>query len=67
MSGINQHNYEAYLLDSMEGRLSVEQQLELDTFMALHPELAIDLEDLAEMTFDPQQAVFPNKEILKYY
>lgn len=65
MSGINQHNYEAYLLDSMEGRLSVEQQLELDTFMALHPELAIDLEDLAEMTFDPQQAVFPNKEILK--
>lgn len=65
MSGINQHNYEAYLLDSMEGRLSVEQQLELDTFIALHPELAIDLEDLAEMTFDPQQAVFPNKEILK--
>lgn len=65
MSGINQHNYEAYLLDAMEGRLSVEQQLELDTFMALHPELAIDLEDLAEMTFDPQQAVFPNKEILK--
>jgi len=65
MSGINQHNYEAYLLDSMEGRLSVEQQLELDTFMALHPELAVDLEDLAEMTFDPQQAVFPNKEILK--
>ncbi len=65
MSGINQHNYEAYLLDSMEGRLSVEQQLELDTFMALHPELAIDLEDLAEMTFDPQQAVFPNKEGLK--
>jgi hypothetical protein len=65
MSGINQHNYEAYLLDSMEGRLSAEQQLELDTFMALHPELAIDLEGLAEMTFDPQQAVFPHKEILK--
>lgn len=65
MSGINQHNYEAYLLDAMEGRLSVEQQVELDTFMALHPELAIDLEDLAEMTFDPQQAVFPNKEGLK--
>lgn len=65
MSGINQHNYEAYLLDAMEGRLSAEQQLELDTFMALHPELAVDLEDLAEMTFDPQQAVFPNKEILK--
>jgi hypothetical protein len=65
MSGINQHNYEAYLLDSMEGRLTAEQQLELDSFMALHPELAIDLEDLAEMTFDPQQAVFPNKAALK--
>lgn len=65
MSGINQHNYEAYLLDSMEGRLTAEQQRELDTFMALHPELAIDLEDLAEMTFDPQQAVFPNKAALK--
>jgi len=65
MSGINQHNYEAYLLDAMEGRLSAEQQMELDLFMALHPELAVDLEDLAEMTFDPQQAVFPDKEILK--
>lgn len=65
MSGINQHNYEAYLLDSMEGRLTAEQQVELDAFMALHPELAIDLEDLAEMTFDPQQAVFPNKAALK--
>lgn len=65
MSGINEHNYEAYLLDSMEGRLSAEQQIELDTFMALHPELAIDLEGLAEMSFDPQQAVFPHKEDLK--
>lgn len=65
MSGINQHNYEAYLLDSMEGRLSAEQQTELDLFMALHPELAVDLEDLAGMTFDPQQALFPDKETLK--
>ncbi len=65
MNGINQHNYEAYLLDSMEGRISAEQQVELDMFMALHPELAIDLDGLAEMTFAPQQAVFPDKEILK--
>lgn len=65
MSGINEHNYEAFLLDSIEGRLSAEQQLELDTFMALHPELALDLEGLADLSFDPQQAVFPDKAALK--
>lgn len=65
MSRINEHNYEAFLLDSIEGRLSAEQQLELDTFMALHPELALDLDDLADLSFDPQQAVFPDKAALK--
>lgn len=65
MERISIHNYEAYLLDSIEGRLTIEQQMDLDTFMALHPDLSIDLEGLAEVTFDPQQAVFSNKDALK--
>lgn len=65
MAEINEHNYEAFLLDSMEGRLTAEQQLELETFMALHPELALDLEGFALTSFDPNQAVFPDKQTLK--
>jgi hypothetical protein len=65
MNGINRHNYEAFLLDSIEGRLTAEQQLELDAFMALNPDLVLDLEDLADVTFDPQQTFFQEKASLK--
>lgn len=65
MERISIHNYEAYLLDSIEGRLTIEQQMDLDTFMALHPDLSVDLEGLAEVSFDPQEAVFLNKDALK--
>lgn len=65
MERISIHNYEAYLLDLVEGRLTIEQQMELDTFMALHPDLSVDLEGLAEVSFDPQEAVFLNKDALK--
>jgi hypothetical protein len=65
MNGINRHNYEAFLLDAIEGRLSEEQALELDTFMALNPDLGIDLEDLSDIAFAPQQTLFPDKVSLK--
>ena len=36
---INQHNYETYLLDYIEGRLDPHTIAELESFLATHPEL----------------------------
>ena len=44
MSRINLDNYEAFLLDHMEGKLNVQDLAELKAFSLLHPELNIDLE-----------------------
>ena len=39
---IDHNNYEAFLLDRMEGNLTSEQERELDAFLLIHPELAPD-------------------------
>jgi len=44
MSRINLNNYEAFLLDHLEGKLNVEDLAELKAFSLVHPELNIDLE-----------------------
>ncbi len=61
MNTITVHNYEAYLLDSVEGNLSGELQLELDVFLIQHPELYIDLADFSLVTFDPQKNNYTGK------
>lgn len=43
---INEHNYEAYLLDFSEGHLQASLIVELRAFIFAHPELGIDLLDL---------------------
>ncbi len=40
------NNYEELLLDHSEGKLSAEMQQELRTFLAMHPDLGISLDDL---------------------
>jgi len=45
MSIINLNNYEAFLLDHFEGNLSITETEELKTFVLLHPELNIDLQN----------------------
>lgn len=44
MAEINLHNYEAFLLDYLEGNLSEEDIFALKSFALLHPELNIDFE-----------------------
>ena len=39
---IDHSNYEAFLLDRMEGNLTSEHERELDAFLLMHPELAPD-------------------------
>ena len=43
---INLENYEAYLLDLAEGNLSYAEEKALIQFLAKHPELEVDLEEL---------------------
>lgn len=40
MNGPDHSNYEAWLLDRLEGRLTPEQERALDAFLLLHPDLA---------------------------
>ena len=63
MSKITIYNYEAYLLDSMEGNLSVESTSELLLFFENHPELKEDGFEL--ITLQPHSKIYTEKEKLK--
>lgn len=66
MEKINRHNYEAYLLDYLEGNLGTEEQHDLLVFLAENPDLkeAIDF-DLPSITLSPDSDIFENKAALK--
>ncbi|MBL7902513.1 MAG: hypothetical protein JNK73_10995 [Bacteroidia bacterium] len=64
MNSINLNNYEAFVLDYIEGRLNKEEREALMQFVLLHPELNLDLEaDLPSIENDV--LVFQSKEHLK--
>lgn len=60
---IGPHNYEAWLLDRMEGRLNAEQERALDQFLKSDPDLATERGTLPKVTGD--STTFPGKEGLK--
>lgn len=64
-SKITLENYEAYLLDYMEGNLSKDDVALLQQFVVLHPELNIDLSELELVELDVTNEVFENKNQLK--
>jgi hypothetical protein len=55
MKRISLDNYEAFLLDFSEGNLSDSEVIELKSFLLLHPDLGIDLENLDLPTFPPEE------------
>jgi len=62
---IDRNNYEAYLLDLMEGNLSVEDQQKLRDFLKLNPDCAL-FHDLSEpWILEDEQVIFAGKEQLK--
>ena len=68
MNEINLHNYEAYMLDYMEGNLSDDLTIELMAFANNHPELEIDIFDnVADLSFDAETITYSNKEGLKVH
>jgi hypothetical protein len=62
---INIENYEAFLLDYMEGTLSTEDLVSLQIFAAQHPHLNIDLNDLELVELSAEEIQFNEKENLK--
>lgn len=58
-------NYEAFLLDRMEGSLPADLEKELDAFLAAHPYLAEDLDDLQDLSFVAESIPFDHKQSLK--
>ena len=65
MGQINIHNYEAYLLDFSEGNLTDELQMELELFLIQHPELDMNLSDLALVSVEEETISLSNKSNLK--
>lgn len=65
MSKINLNNYEAFVLDHLEGKLSTEDTAELKAFLVLHPELNIDLDNNDLPYLENEISFYSSKEELK--
>jgi hypothetical protein len=68
MSTVNKYNYEAVLLDFVEGRLSASETDALFDFLAAHPELQEDFDSALEMfTLQENEAVVfaPKDQLLQ--
>lgn len=65
MSKINLHNYEAYLLDLLDGNLSDETQVELELFLLQHTELNVNLNELPSIVLSNETTVYNYKNNLK--
>ncbi|MFO7789480.1 MAG: hypothetical protein ACQES1_04985 [Bacteroidota bacterium] len=66
MTRINKHNYEAYLLDFMEGNLSAEDAKALEAFLNDNPQLNADIFDPGDLKIKPDTSIsFDKKTALK--
>ncbi len=62
---INIENYEAFLLDYMEGNISTEDLVALQIFAAQHPHLNIDLNEMELVELNSDKVSFEGKNNLK--
>jgi hypothetical protein len=62
---INRHNYEAFLLDLLEGKLSAEEERELNVFLKHHPEHVVELPENELFNLEKPQISFPHRDQLK--
>lgn len=62
---INRHNYEAYLLDQLEGNLSVEDQQKLHDFLLLNPDCISELSELEPWTLESEKVNYAYSQSLK--
>ena len=62
---INRHNYEAYLLDLLEGRLSVDEQQQVHNFLLLNPDCGGELTEIEPWVLEGEEVCFQNSKLLK--
>ena len=62
---INRNNYEAYLLDLLEGRLTAAGEHAVRDFLAENPDLREEAEGLVQFVLPREDHVYPFKELLK--
>ncbi len=62
---INRHNYEAYLLDQLEGTLSVDEQQELHNFLLLNPDCSGELAEIEPWILEGEKVSYENSQLLK--
>lgn len=62
---IDRRNYEAYLLDLLEGRLSAEEQQKIRDFLLLNPDCAVGIDEVEPWILETSNIPFPAKEQLK--
>lgn len=62
---ISRDNYESYLIDYLDGALTPQLKAEVDTFLLLNPDLAIEFEGLEQVSVSAPSAKFKGKKQLK--
>ena len=62
---IDRHNYEAYILDYLDGKLDVLQIIALQEFLDRNPDLRKEVDELRNIRLQPEAASFRGKEDLK--
>jgi len=62
---INRNNYEAFLLDLLEGRLSVNEERKLNDFLKHHPEYVADMPDIDLVSLEKPRLSYPLRDQLK--
>jgi hypothetical protein len=62
---IDRHNYEAFLLDKLEGRLSADKQQELENFLLLNPDCAGELTEQEVWILKDEKLPFQGNHLLK--
>jgi len=61
---INNHNYEVFFLDFLDGNLSESEMKEFSRFLQKNPSLKEELESFEEITLEPSDIKFENKQEL---
>ncbi|RLD52869.1 MAG: hypothetical protein DRI94_01755 [Bacteroidetes bacterium] len=64
METINNHNYEVFFLDFLDGNLSESEMKEFSRFLQKNPSLKEELESFEEITLEPSDIKFENKQEL---
>ncbi|PLX07131.1 MAG: hypothetical protein C0598_13400 [Marinilabiliales bacterium] len=62
---INLNNYEVYLMDHLDGNLSVDLERELMLFLEKHPDIKSEFENFEDVKISDENLVFENKNSLK--